>query len=151
MALTGPANHMWRGDDAKYAALHLRVAAKRGTPDRCEHCGSTTAKRYEWANLTGRYEDVSDYVRLCVSCHRCMDGTVSNLGRYAERGARFERIKRSPPKGERNPRAKLTAAQALEIRAARGRVSQRELARMYGVSKGAIWFIQSGRHWADAC
>ena len=84
-AQSGSANHAWKGDSAKYAALHLRVQSLRGTPSLCEHCGSTTAKRFEWANLTGKYEDVADYVRLCVSCHHKMDGHVRNLGAHAKR------------------------------------------------------------------
>jgi len=71
---SGPANHMWRGNDAGYQALHLRVAQARGTPSQCARCGSTDPERvYEWANLTGRYEDVGDYERMCRSCHRQYD------------------------------------------------------------------------------
>ncbi len=81
----GRANHMWKGDAAKYAALHLRVETARGKPSLCEDCGATTAKRFEWANLTGRYDDVNDYRRLCCSCHHKMDGHVRNLGAYARR------------------------------------------------------------------
>jgi len=70
----GPRNHAWKGGAAKYAALHLRIAAIRGTPARCEACGSDDpAARYEWANITGRYDDPADYRRLCVSCHRRFD------------------------------------------------------------------------------
>lgn len=83
----GARNASWKGDAATYAACHLRVQVARGTPSRCEHCGTTSAKRFEWANLTGRYSDVTDYIRLCISCHHRMDGTVKNLGHYAERRA----------------------------------------------------------------
>jgi len=70
----GPANHAWKGDDAGYKAMHLRVARARGKPSRCEDCGTTDpALRYEWANLTGRYEDVFDYRRLCKGCHNRFD------------------------------------------------------------------------------
>lgn len=70
----GPANHMWAGDDAGYQALHLRVEAARGKPAACSRCGKDDPFcRYEWANLTGRYEDVEDYERMCVSCHRRYD------------------------------------------------------------------------------
>jgi hypothetical protein len=75
----GAKNSLWKGDLAGYAAMHLRVASVRGTPSICEDCGTTTAKRYEWANLTGHYEDVNDYRRLCVSCHKRFDGIVRNL------------------------------------------------------------------------
>lgn len=69
----GPANTAWKGDAAQYQALHLRVATVRGKPSRCDQCGTTTARRYEWANLTGNYRDVNDYRRMCVPCHRIYD------------------------------------------------------------------------------
>ncbi|QHB37302.1 HNH endonuclease [Gordonia phage Gudmit] len=69
----GEKNHMWRGDAANYQALHLRVESARGKPSRCARCWTTTPGRYEWANRTGKYEDINDYVRLCVSCHRRYD------------------------------------------------------------------------------
>lgn len=63
-----------KGTSAGYRALHDRVRRQRGTPSRCEECGTTDqAKRYEWANLTGRYDDPSDYARMCVPCHRSFD------------------------------------------------------------------------------
>ncbi|UXE05032.1 HNH endonuclease [Gordonia phage Lton] len=68
----GEKNHMWRGEGAKYQALHLRVEAARGKPNRCARCWTTTG-RFEWANRTGEYENVNDYVRLCVLCHRRYD------------------------------------------------------------------------------
>ncbi len=79
----GPSNDSWRGPDATYAAFHLRVRAARGAPSKCEHCGTTSAKRFEWASISKNYEDVNDYVRLCASCHHKFDGTVANLGKYA--------------------------------------------------------------------
>lgn len=75
----GPKNDSWKGDKVGYGHLHRRVELAIGKPRRCEQCGTTTAKRYEWANLTGKYEDVFDYKRLCVSCHHTMDGTVANF------------------------------------------------------------------------
>ena len=68
----GSANHMWKGDEAGYQALHLRVQAARGTPSLCSRCGTTEGK-FEWANLTGNYEDINDFARMCVTCHRRFD------------------------------------------------------------------------------
>lgn len=70
---SGAANSMWRGDSAGYQALHLRVEAARGKPQRCACCDRTDPGRYEWANLSGEYENINDYIRLCVSCHRQLD------------------------------------------------------------------------------
>lgn len=85
----GERNHAWRGGDAKYAALHLRVASLRGKPSRCEWCGATEGTQFEWASLTKNYADPYDYVRLCVSCHHTMDGTIRNIT-GAKHGAETE-------------------------------------------------------------
>ena len=119
----GAKNVMWRGDAARYAALHLRVATVRGSPSECFHCGTTDAPKFEWANLTGHYEDVSDYVRLCSSCHHKMDGHVNNL-----------------------PKPKLTLEQAHDIRNRRANGERLSvLAAEYGVSDGTISLIALGR------
>lgn len=65
-------NASWRGSAATYKAFHLRVATERGKPSLCGFCGTTEGK-FEWANLTRNYQDVNDYVRLCVPCHRKFD------------------------------------------------------------------------------
>jgi len=64
----------WKGDTASYSAFHKRLYKARGRPSLCEDCGSTTAKRFEWANMSGNYHDLNDYKRLCTSCHRYHDG-----------------------------------------------------------------------------
>lgn len=66
-------NSSWVGDKATYAAFHYRVEKERGKPNFCQACGSIDKTRYEWANLTGRYNDIFDYARMCVSCHRKYD------------------------------------------------------------------------------
>lgn len=64
----------WRGDAVGYNALHAWVRRYKGTPQKCEKCGTEEPKRYEWANISGRYlRDVDDWKRLCPSCHRKMD------------------------------------------------------------------------------
>jgi hypothetical protein len=70
---TGDRNHVWTGDKASYLAAHKRVYRTRGKPRLCEHCGANDERMYHWANVTGRYTDVSDYVRVCVPCHRAFD------------------------------------------------------------------------------
>ena len=82
----GEANASWKGSSAGYAAFHARLYATKGKPQRCEVCRTTDQNKvYDWANLTGRYEDVDDYKRMCRSCHHKYDGKVRNLGMYAVR------------------------------------------------------------------
>ena len=66
-------NDSWKGDEATYSAFHLRVQVARGKPQKCDQCGITGPGLYEWANLTGHYEQISDYGRMCVPCHRKYD------------------------------------------------------------------------------
>lgn len=80
----GENNPSWKGARAKYAALHLRVQTLRGKPQKCESCGCDEKhKTYEWANLTGQYDNPSDYKRMCGSCHKRFDRIHLNLGAYA--------------------------------------------------------------------
>lgn len=82
----GDKNHMWKGSDASYTAFHTRLYKEYGKPTWCEECGTTDSNvTYDWANLTGRYDDIDDYKRLCRSCHSKLDNKIKNLGQYAER------------------------------------------------------------------
>ena len=75
----GAKNARWKGDEAGYQAMHLRLYATRGRPFPCSVCGTTTARAYDWANLTGNFSDTSDYAPMCRSCHWKHDGKVKNL------------------------------------------------------------------------
>lgn len=69
--LQGEKSSSWKGEKAGYDAKHWWIRHKLGTPNKCERCGSTTATRYEWANISRNYSrDLDDWERLCVSCHR---------------------------------------------------------------------------------
>ncbi len=58
----------------QYRSLHQWVASQLGRPSECEMCGCTEKKRYEWANISGKYKrDTADWVRLCAKCHRAYD------------------------------------------------------------------------------
>lgn len=79
----GPKNSSWKFSGATYAALHKRVEAARGKPMQCSECGTSNPDEiYDWANMTGRYDRVDDYLRLCRSCHWKRDGIENNLRRW---------------------------------------------------------------------
>jgi hypothetical protein len=66
-----------RNPGLSYTAVRKRLRKERGTPSRCEHCGTTTAKKFEWAFASDGHgnggfpfsTDLTDYIRLCTSCH----------------------------------------------------------------------------------
>lgn len=75
----GEKNAYWKGRLAGKQALHRRLYARHGKPTCCTVCGSTSAKAYDYANLSGRYEDLSDYAAMCRSCHWKYDGKILNI------------------------------------------------------------------------
>ena len=61
-----------------YRALHSWVQRNLGQPRECENCGVIkeikTGKEFQWANKSRNYlRDLSDWIRLCVKCHRAYD------------------------------------------------------------------------------
>jgi len=65
--------------DMSYGTVHARVREMFGTPDECEHCGTTDSPKFEWANISGEYKlERSDWARLCCKCHRRFDFGVKN-------------------------------------------------------------------------
>jgi hypothetical protein len=64
----------FKGEDAGYSAKHKWIKDKLGNPNYCEHCKKTDKKLYHWSNISGKYKKiVSDWQRLCVSCHTRYD------------------------------------------------------------------------------
>lgn len=67
-------NPNWKGDNITYSSLHNWIVRNYGKPKKCSHCSTTNAKKFEWANKSGKYlRNINDYIRLCVSCHRKYD------------------------------------------------------------------------------
>jgi hypothetical protein len=90
--------------------------------------------RYEWANLTGDYEDVRDFASMCVRCHRRYDAARASMEPdYAWR----------PWRGGR---AKLTADQVRAVRS-RGASGERlaVLAAEFGISRNTAWKVAHRR------
>lgn len=65
----------WKADKASYKAIHQWFDRTYGKPLKCDHCGSTTAKVYDWANkFPFNYNRNRDeWMRLCRSCHMKYD------------------------------------------------------------------------------
>ena len=125
---TGPDHHAWKGDDVGYFAAHARVQRARGAASEyyCEHEDETCKGPMDWANLSGNYGDVMDYIPLCRSHHVRFD--VRALG-------------------SRKPNAKLTEAKVIEARQRYGSVTIDAMAIEYGVSGVALSNAIHGRSW----
>jgi hypothetical protein len=77
----GDMNHSWKGVKANITNKHRRIYRAFGQPSKCDVCGTTeSSKTYDWANLTGNYDDPLDYKRMCRSCHRNYDNNRSKCG-----------------------------------------------------------------------
>lgn len=76
----GPKNDNWKGDDAGKQAFHRRLYSAYGKPTQCALCETADeTKSYDYANLTGRYHDITDYVPMCRSCHWIYDDKIKNI------------------------------------------------------------------------
>ena len=76
----GEDNASWKGDDAGVPALHKRLKKLKGSAYKCDECGrDDDAGTYDWANLTGNYIDMDDYMMMCRSCHSKYDKKINNI------------------------------------------------------------------------
>ena len=76
--MVGEKNWIWKGDNACYTSKHQWVYRHFGTPSKCEFCGTDHAKRFDWANVSGKYiREKTDWIRLCKSCHTNFDDIIN--------------------------------------------------------------------------
>lgn len=60
----------WKEGEIAYVTAHARVYSARGKADHCSIADCETGSTaYHWANLTGNYADIEDYVQMCASHH----------------------------------------------------------------------------------
>lgn len=72
---------------SSYYTLHKWVEKMKGKPSLCEECGTTSAKRYEWANMSGQYkQELSDWKRMCKVCHHRYDKISEKLWHKRKNG-----------------------------------------------------------------
>ena len=70
----GSNSSRWLGEKVGIDGLHEWVKKHLGRPSKCEFCGITNAKKYDWANKSREYKrDLADWIRLCRRCHIAYD------------------------------------------------------------------------------
>lgn len=107
--------------------------------------GQRSAHRFSWELHFG---SIPPGLVVRHMCHNtsCVRPSHLALGTTAENVADNQTNPRMP-RGERHPRAKLSEADVLVIRALRGLSSQSQIARAFGVTQALISHIQTGRIW----
>ena len=73
--------------------MHLRVKYHRGKAATCVWgCESVTG--FQWANLTGDYNDINDYANMCRSCHKRFYLAVASMGHEEYQGTKYTKLTR---------------------------------------------------------
>lgn len=72
---TGTNHYMWKKEGLSYKHLHKYIRKTLGKPTICSSCKKSFPIRYiHWANKSGNYlKNLSDWINLCVKCHRRYD------------------------------------------------------------------------------
>jgi len=66
-------------------AAHKWIESILGKPKKCDECGTTAIRRYQWSNKNHTYKrNLKDWRRLCISCHKKHDWKYL----YSEEGRR---------------------------------------------------------------
>lgn len=129
--MAGDKNGRWKGDKVSYAGIHQWIRKNLGKPMVCSECKITTAKMYNWANISGKYKrDFKDWKRLCGKCHWQFDYYLH-------------------PIGERNGLSKLTKKDVIYIRKnyIPIKFSLNKLAKKFNVSHPTIRSVVKRKTW----
>lgn len=72
--LRGPETSQWKGDRAKYRAVHARIVNERGRADEhtCVDCHGP-ARDWSYKRRKGYSTNIADYEPRCTKCHRAYD------------------------------------------------------------------------------
>lgn len=82
---SGENHHNWK-NEVSYSGIHKWVQWHLGNSTECENCKKTDLNpaQIHWANISHQYKrDLTDWVRLCVSCHSKLDKTWRKRKRTA--------------------------------------------------------------------
>jgi hypothetical protein len=78
--ISGSKHWHWKGDEVGYFGIHDWIAKEKGVISKCDICGTTNAKKFEWCNKDHKYKRIlNDWFRACTSCHRKYDNQNKQL------------------------------------------------------------------------
>lgn len=68
LAQRGEKNANWKSENVSYSTVHKWLVRMYGKANHCVK--GHIAKKYDWANKTGKYlRDINDWHQLCRSCN----------------------------------------------------------------------------------
>lgn len=68
---SGKNHYKWQGLYPSYTAVHSWIQKHYGKANKCEQKSEECAKRFEWANISGKYKrDRKDFKMLCSRHHQ---------------------------------------------------------------------------------
>jgi len=135
----GSEKGVYSQQEVTHEAYHYRVEQVRGKPHKCERCGTTAAKTYDWANPTHtNYDNIENYIRMCRGCHMKHDASVLGVTRESVIGV----------VGENNPRAKLTWESVRKMRERRLQgATYKQLTLEFNVGQTTVAHALNGDTW----
>lgn len=73
-------------DVLTYSGIHKWIARVAGQPKKCEECGDTSDRKYQWADLSGNLygkftKDRANWKRMCIPCHKKFDTQGVNMAK----------------------------------------------------------------------
>jgi hypothetical protein len=110
------------------------------------HQGAILAHRAMWQVLTGH--DIEKGMCICHTCDRpsCVRPSHLFLGTHADNVRdKVNKGRQHRPRGERHPKARLTAGDVIAIRASNAQHLQ--LAKAYGITATSIRYIRARKNW----
>ena len=89
--LSGKNSGVYKGENAKYAAIHKWIGYYYKKNNKCDLCKKSNIKT-TWANISGNYlRDKIDWLELCYKCHRNYDFNREYKNKYEKETKRIYR------------------------------------------------------------
>ena len=71
-------NPAWKGNNARYGALHKWIKKRLSKPKFCQNCKEKPPR--DLANISGKYKrELSDWKWICRRCHMLEDGRLAKF------------------------------------------------------------------------
>ena len=125
-----------------YGSFHITIRPKKYM--------KLQAHRLAW--VIYHKKDIPDDLHICHKCDNpcCVNPFHLDAATYQEnhrQKTERKRVNYEASRGERNTQAKLTSEEVLHIYSMKGRYSQRDIGRIYGITHATVGSIHLKKQW----